>query len=205
MSDPDPGLPAIAGWTLRRATLGDLDRLVALERRIFVNDAWPRSLWQSELESAHTWYLVVVPRDAPAEVLGYAGLLSLPRANDADVQTIGLSAELRGHGLGRELMRQLHAEALRRGVREMFLDVRVDNPVAQTLYRSFGYEEIGVRKGYYQPDDVDALVMRLELEPPPPFPEEDGGAARLEGAFPEELGGAARLEGQASPHRSEGA
>ena len=155
--------PVIDGWTLRRATVDDLDGLVRLENEIFHSDAWPRELWRSELESVHTWYVVVVPTDAPAEVLGYAGLLALPRAHDGDVQTIGLSAELRGHGLGRELMRQLHDEARRRGVREMFLDVRVDNPVAQGLYRSFGYEQIGVRKGYYQPDNVDALVMRLAL------------------------------------------
>ncbi|MFC4242376.1 ribosomal protein S18-alanine N-acetyltransferase [Gryllotalpicola reticulitermitis] len=155
--------PVIGAWTLRRATGADLDRLVALESEIFRSDAWPHSLWRSELESPHTWYLVVVRADAPAEVLGYAGLLSLPHAHDADVQTIGLSAELRGHGLGRALMGQLHAEARRRGIREMFLDVRVDNPVAQALYRSFGYEQIGVRKGYYQPDNVDAYVMKAVL------------------------------------------
>jgi ribosomal-protein-alanine acetyltransferase len=166
-------------FSIRRATHDDLDQLVALEQRIFVNDAWPRTLWSSELESPHTWYLVVVPADAPSEIRGYAGLLSLPRANDADVQTIGLSAELRGHGLGRELMRRLHEEALRRGVREMFLDVRVDNPVAQSLYRSFGYEEIGVRKGYYQPDNVDALVMRLDLASIRPAA---GGAPRVDSA-----------------------
>jgi [ribosomal protein S18]-alanine N-acetyltransferase len=155
--------PTIGAWTLRRAIFDDLDQLVALEAAIFTSDAWPASLWRSELASAHTWYLVVVRADAPAEVLGYAGLLSLPRAQDGDVQTIGLSPELRGHGLGRELMRQLHAEARRRGVREMFLDVRVDNPVAQSLYRSLGYEQIGVRKGYYQPDNVDAYVMKATV------------------------------------------
>ena len=150
-------------FPVRRATIADLDQVVALERVIFVNDAWPEPLWRSELESPHTFYLVVTRADAPAEVLGYAGLLSLPGATDGDVQTIGLAEELRGHGLGRELMRQLHDEARRRGVREMFLDVRVDNPVAQSLYRSFGYEQIGVRKGYYQPDDVDALVMKATV------------------------------------------
>ena len=148
---------------MRRATVADLAQVVALERVIFANDAWPEKLWRSELESEHTFYLVVTRSDAPAELVGYAGLLSLPGGHDGDVQTIGLADEARGHGLGRELMRLLHLEAQRRGVREMFLDVRVDNPVGQALYRSFGYEEIGVRKGYYQPDNVDALVMRLDL------------------------------------------
>jgi N6-L-threonylcarbamoyladenine synthase/ribosomal-protein-alanine N-acetyltransferase len=165
-------------FRIRRATAADLDRLVALEAVVFASDAWPEALWRSELESPHTFYLVVETADASAEVVGYAGLLSLPGGHDGDVQTIGLAESARGRGLGRELMRRLHEEARRRGVHEMFLDVRVDNPVAQSLYRSFGYEEIGVRKGYYQPDDVDALVMRLGL----PTPEERGEAARLEGS-----------------------
>ncbi|AYG02944.1 ribosomal protein S18-alanine N-acetyltransferase [Gryllotalpicola protaetiae] len=150
-------------FSIRRAAIADLDALVALESVIFASDAWPEQLWRSELESPHTFYLLATRPDAPAEVVGYAGLLSLPGGLDGDVQTIGLADEARGYGLGRELMRLLHLEAERRGVREMFLDVRVDNPVAQSLYRSFGYEEIGIRKGYYQPDNVDALVMRAAL------------------------------------------
>jgi ribosomal protein S18 acetylase RimI-like enzyme len=45
----------------------------------------------------------------------------------------------------------------------MFLEVRADNPRAQDLYRRFGFEEIGVRRGYYQPSGTDAIVMRREV------------------------------------------
>ncbi|MFC7765894.1 GNAT family N-acetyltransferase [Leucobacter soli] len=55
-------------------------------------------------------------------------------------------------------------EAARRGVHEVFLEVRADNPVARGLYASLGFDEIGVRPRYYQPDDVDAVVMRLMME-----------------------------------------
>jgi ribosomal protein S18 acetylase RimI-like enzyme len=51
-------------------------------------------------------------------------------------------------------------EAATRGASEIFLEVRADNPGAQALYCSFGFEEIAVRPRYYQPDDVDAIVMR---------------------------------------------
>lgn len=43
----------------------------------------------------------------------------------------------------------------------MLLEVRVDNARAQRLYQRFGFEPIGLRRGYYQPGNVDALVMRL--------------------------------------------
>jgi hypothetical protein len=54
----------------------------------------------------------------------------------------------------------LLAEAGRRGCHEVFLEVRVDNARAQKLYRGYGFTEIGLRRGYYQPSGTDALVMR---------------------------------------------
>ena len=54
-------------------------------------------------------------------------------------------------------------EAAQRGAREVFLEVRADNPTAQALYASEGFVEVGRRPRYYQPDDVDAVVMKLDL------------------------------------------
>ncbi|MGW3560107.1 GNAT family N-acetyltransferase, partial [Streptomyces sp. NPDC000963] len=47
---------------------------------------------------------------------------------------------------------------------EVLLEVRVDNTRAQKLYERFGFEPIGFRRGYYQPGNVDALVMRLTVQ-----------------------------------------
>ena len=55
------------------------------------------------------------------------------------------------------------AEAVRRGAAHVFLEVRADNPVAEALYLSEGFVELARRPRYYQPDDVDAVVMRLDL------------------------------------------
>ncbi|MBS1907060.1 MAG: GNAT family N-acetyltransferase [Actinobacteria bacterium] len=82
---------------------------------------------------------------------------------DSDIQTIALDADHRGSGRGRTLLRALLAEAEDRGATSVFLEVRADNPVAQRLYLSEGFAEIGRRAGYYQPDDVDAVIMRLDL------------------------------------------
>jgi len=54
-------------------------------------------------------------------------------------------------------------EARRRGAREAFLEVRVDNDAARRLYASEGFDEIGTRRGYYDNGRVDAVVMRREL------------------------------------------
>ena len=69
----------------------------------------------------------------------------------------------RGRGRGRALLRALLETARERGAREIFLEVRDDNPTATALYASEGFVEIGRRPRYYQPDDVDAIVMKLDL------------------------------------------
>ncbi|WP_417554516.1 ribosomal protein S18-alanine N-acetyltransferase [Microbacterium sp.] len=146
--------------TLRLATAGDLDAIMALERASFPTDAWRESTMAAELTGEHGHYLV---DEQEGRVVGYGGLRALRGGSDADIQTIALSPENRGRGRGRTLLRALIAEAVSRGARELFLEVRADNPVAEGLYRSEGFAELGRRPRYYQPDDVDAIVMRLDL------------------------------------------
>jgi ribosomal protein S18 acetylase RimI-like enzyme len=56
------------------------------------------------------------------------------------------------------------AEARERGARHLMLEVRADNLPAQRLYERMGFGLVRTRRRYYQPDDVDALVMRVDLE-----------------------------------------
>ena len=154
------------GLRMRRAHPQDRDEIMWLEHASFPTDAWSASQMSGELYSPHGYYVVIETTDegtAPT-VVGYAGLSSLPGNPVADVQTIAVAAEQRGKGLGRVLFTELLDEARRRGVHEVFLEVRADNPGAEGLYRSEGFEEIGRRPRYYQPDDVDAIVMRLVLQ-----------------------------------------
>jgi ribosomal-protein-alanine N-acetyltransferase len=59
-------------------------------------------------------------------------------------------------------MNELMAEAHRRGARHVLLEVAADNVPAQKLYASYGFDIVGVRRGYYQPSNTDALVMRRD-------------------------------------------
>jgi ribosomal-protein-alanine acetyltransferase len=149
---------------LRGASTADLEEIMALEERLFVNDAWSRETMRLELASPYGLYLAAV--DETDSLLGYAGA-ALPVGGDfGEIQTIGVDEAARGRGLGRALMDHLLGEARRRGIPRMLLEVRADNPVAQALYASLGFETIAVRPRYYQPDDVDALVQELVLTPP---------------------------------------
>ncbi|MGO4681128.1 ribosomal protein S18-alanine N-acetyltransferase [Microbacterium sp. 2MCAF23] len=152
---------------IRAATAADLDAIMLIERRSFPTDAWSVELMAAELASPHGRYFVDVENGAEQaegeHVVGYGGVRALRGSADSDIQTIALDAEHRGSGRGRALLRALLAEAAERGAREVFLEVRADNPVAQGLYLSEGFAEIGRRAGYYQPDDVDAVIMKLDL------------------------------------------
>lgn len=158
-------------WSLRRAGVADLDAIMELESTVFLNDAWSTEMMRAELASPHGHYLVATEVDAEdAPLAGYAGLFAPSRSDDADIQTIAVAGHARGGGLGRLLMQALIEQARQQDVSQVFLEVRADNPVAIALYRSLGFEELGVRPGYYQPDDVDAIVMRLTVQARPPMP-----------------------------------
>lgn len=152
-------------WQLRRATVADLDAVMALENTTFGGDAWSAAAMRTELASANTYYLVAVALDRNS-IDGYAGLLAPDGAAQADIQTIAVADRARRRGLGRTLMLALVAEARRRGAEEVFLEVRADNPGAEALYTGLGFERIGERHAYYQPDGVDAHILRLVIPAP---------------------------------------
>ncbi|WP_153537987.1 ribosomal protein S18-alanine N-acetyltransferase [Actinomadura macrotermitis] len=142
---------------LRPMTWDDLPAVHALDQELFPDAAWTVEMLRGELaDQPRTRHYVVAERDG--EVVGYAGLAAA--GGQADVQTIGVRADLRGAGLGAALLAELLAEAERRDCGEVFLEVRADNDPARRLYERFGFARVGLRKRYYQPSGTDAIVMR---------------------------------------------
>lgn len=164
------GPPAPGGETgirLRRMRWWDIPGVVLLEHLAFPEDAWSVGMFWSELAEAASRHYVVAedtqsrggrPGEAEPRIVGYAGLLA--GVGEAEVLTIAVDPARAGRGLGARLLTELMREAARRRCDEVVLEVRVDNERAQKLYQRFGFVGIGVRRGYYQPADVDALVMR---------------------------------------------
>jgi len=147
-------------WRLRGAWIEDLHAIMELERATFPDDAWSENLMRAELESEHTHYIVAFPEGDPTDLRGYAGLMMPRGATEADIQTVAVAADARRMGLGRLLVRTLVNTARDAGAHEVFLEVREDNTAARSLYTELGFEQIGVRPGYYQPGNVAAVVMK---------------------------------------------
>lgn len=145
--------------TLRQMTEDDLPAVMRIERSTFPFDAWSEGMLRGELadQPRTRHYIVAV---AGEEIVGYAGLAAA--GDQADVQTIAVSAPMQRVGVGSAMLKELLAEAVRRGATAVFLEVRADNPPAQAMYEGFGFERIGLRRDYYD-DGTDAVMMMRKL------------------------------------------
>lgn len=150
----------MTSWAIRPVVETDMDAVMRLEEACFANDAWPRDVMEFDVLAHHTYYLCAIENE---ELVGFAGLSKIPGSDQSDIQTIAVAHGMRGKGLGRALMNELLKEARRLHAHEVFLEVRADNPAATGLYQSLGFEHIDTRERYYQPDNVDALIMRLQF------------------------------------------
>jgi ribosomal-protein-alanine N-acetyltransferase len=143
-----------------------IDELVPIEADLFGAERWSASMFWNELAGGHHYFAAT----ADGRVLGYAGLAVNP-PGEAWVQNIAVRREAQRHGVGRALLAVLLATAKDHGVPRTLLEVAVDNGPAQRLYAGYGFEVVGLRRGYYQPSNTDALVMMREE------PEMTGGRA----------------------------
>jgi len=169
---------------LRPLRFDDLGAVLDLERALFPDDAWSPGMFAEELAMQGRGRHYVAAGEGNV-LVGYAGVM-LPGGRQAEVLTLAVSAGHWGRGIGSALLTDLLAEAARHVCAEVFLEVRADNPRAQDLYRRFGFCDVGIRRGYYQPSGMDAIVMRCGLNEaaPPGRAAPPGGAEPAGGAAP---------------------
>lgn len=144
--------------------LGSAVDIVPLARRhlggVLANDAmvypkpWSKRLWIQELDREGRIYLCATLRRS---VIGHVGLLI--SGEDAHVMTVVTNPDHQRRQIASRLLLHVIPLATARGCRALTLEVRSSNAGAQALYRRFGMAPVGVRKGYYEPEGEDALVM----------------------------------------------
>ena len=116
---------------------------------------WSLSLFMSELalRGSRAYYVARVG----GTVVGYSGLMLT--GEDAHVTTIAVDPAWHRHKIGTRMLLNLARQAQQREARHLTLEVRMSNEPAQAMYRRFGFEAAGVRKGYYAETGEDALIM----------------------------------------------
>ena len=154
--------------TIRRMTLADVDGVHAIEAATFARP-WKREDFVKEMtKNACARYLVA---EEEGRIIGFAGAWIV--LDEAHVTNIAVTKECRGRGVGRLLTEALMRYAANLGVVYATLEVRRSNAVAQALYKSLGFEYVGVRKRYYEDNGEDALLYCCQRmpEPDPDFEE----------------------------------
>ena len=140
------------------ATPQDLDAVVSLDHRAF-EFPWSREDFEGSLKFGHQFLLLKV-----GETL-LAAAVYMQIFEQAELLTIAVDPKHQGKGFGKLILNELMARLAANGAESLFLEVRVSNERARSLYRGAGFEEISRRKGYYPTRDgrEDAIVMQKLL------------------------------------------
>jgi ribosomal-protein-alanine N-acetyltransferase len=163
-SEPGPrgaGDAIPAGTRIRPMEEADVDSVAAIESSAFTTP-WKATTFRNLLDRPGAVVLVVeVP---PVSVAGYAVLWCIQ--DQGELANIAIVAQLRDQGLGAHLLDHVLGVARDRGVESLYLEVRVSNARARSMYASRGFEEIGVRRDYYEKPREDARVLMKRLSSP---------------------------------------
>ena len=133
---------------------GDLDEVLAIEFSV-CPFPWGRGNFTDSMSSGYSCWVCRMD----GELVGYFVLMLV--VDEAHLLTISVAGKRQGMGVGARLLRHAMSQALHVGAKTMLLEVRPSNEKALTLYRHFGFQQIGVRRGYYPADGgrEDALVL----------------------------------------------
>jgi ribosomal-protein-alanine N-acetyltransferase len=139
----------------------DLPDVAAIEQKSYTFP-WSENIFRDCLRVGYTCRAL----DLAGQIIGY-GVMSLG-AGEAHILNVCVRDEYRTVGFGRRLLEHLLERAAAAGVSEAFLEVRPSNLAAIRLYQKLGFEQIGIRRGYYQAPDgrEDAIVLKLGLRAP---------------------------------------
>ena len=143
---------------LRPMSVSDLDAIMAIER---VNFPFPWTEGNFK-DSMNSGYLCLVMEQAK-QVMGYAVLMMV--LDEAHLLNISVAQSHQGQGWGRYLLVQMMEMGREKGGLNMFLEVRPSNHSALGLYESMGFNEMGIRPGYYPAHNgrEDAVLMGMAL------------------------------------------
>lgn len=135
----------------------DLNAAAWLEQISF-SQPWSFSLLKEGLLGGLDTYFVV---EEGLGVTGYCCLRII--AGEGEIQRLAVDPQARRAGMGKKLMEAMVDFAIDQGVKDITLEVRESNIPARNLYRTYGFKEEAVRKGYYQSPEEDAIIMWKHL------------------------------------------
>lgn len=144
---------------LRPMLDSDVDAVMVIEKQVYPH-GWNAGIFHDCLRVRYSCWVM----ELEGEMVGY-GILSAG-GGEAHILNVAVDPRFQGQGLGRTLMRFLLETARHHGADTVFLEVRPSNRIALRLYDSLGFNQVGLRRGYYPSDKgrEDAIIMALSVE-----------------------------------------
>lgn len=145
--------------TIRRAKISDLEEIYQIEVECFPEDAFTLSFIKSLIEDPDFIFLVATLNE---RIAGFVvGALENFRGKTVGhIYSIDVKSEYRGRGIGSLLLKSIEETLREAGAKECYLEVRIDNLVARSLYFKFGYRVFRVLKNYYGAGKDGILLMK---------------------------------------------
>ncbi|MBR2525902.1 ribosomal protein S18-alanine N-acetyltransferase [bacterium] len=139
-------------------TKNDIDGIIDIEKMSYGEHHWSKDSFYAELSNNLAKYFCAF--DINNKLLGYAG--SWIVLDEAHITNIAVSPEYRGKKIGEALLAKIFETCYKNMVKYLTLEVRVSNTPAIKLYEKYSFKSLGTRKGYYQNNNEDALIMWTE-------------------------------------------
>ncbi len=135
-----------------------LDDVMVVEEKAYGPHHWSKESFFNELNSELARYYCAF--NEKGELTGYAGCWQV--LEEAHITNIAVSPDFRRQHIAEALLTTIIESCRKAMVKYITLEVRVSNAPAIALYEKYGFKSLGVRKGYYQDNDEDALIMWTE-------------------------------------------
>lgn len=149
-----------SGVEIRDMTIDDLADVYAIDS-IGQVVSWSASTFKDCLEAGYNGWVLLHDRVITGYILAYV------RSGECHILNFCVKPEMRGMGLGSQLLEHVLTFAKDHGADMAILEVRPSNHPAIYLYHKVGFNEISVRKDYYATPEggrEDALVLVLEFK-----------------------------------------
>ena len=138
------------------AKTDDAQEIEQIEKQSF-SDAWSINSIQREINQKR----IIIIKDND-DILGYC--IFMIAADEGEILRIAVKENMRKRGIGKSLILSAVTQMKSEGCKYVFLEVRASNIAALQLYKSTGFEETGIRKGYYADNNEDAVLFKLEIK-----------------------------------------
>lgn len=143
---------------IKPMTQMDLDNVIAIEAASYGEHHWSKESFFNELSNELAHYYCAF--DVNDNLMGYAGTWQI--LEEAHITNIAVSPDYRRKKVGEVLLTTIINDCKNNGIKYITLEVRVSNTPAINLYEKYGFKSLGTRKGYYQNNNEDALIMWTE-------------------------------------------